>query len=87
MFLEEDFDSAVVIPRQCGHNAFFADFAPVVLVEKISDAGENSHSPMNHDGAVRNRVATIVPTARLSAQLFQEIRAASPANANRARRV
>ena len=44
--LEKDFEPAVIIPRECGHNAFFADFAPIALIEKISDAGENSDSPV-----------------------------------------
>ena len=44
--LKEDFEPAVVIPRECGHNAFFPDFAPIVLIEKVSDAGENSNSPV-----------------------------------------
>jgi hypothetical protein len=43
--LEKHFETAVVIPRECGHNAF-PEFAPIILIEKISDAGENSNSPV-----------------------------------------
>ena len=46
MSLEKDFEPAVVIPRERGHNAFFADFTPIVLIEKVPDTGENSDSPV-----------------------------------------
>ena len=44
--LEEKFEPAVVVPRQRGHNAFLADFAPITLVEQVADTGEHSGSPL-----------------------------------------
>jgi ribosomal protein L19 len=44
--LEEEFEPAVVVPRQRGHNAFLANFAPVILVEQVSDTREHSGSPL-----------------------------------------
>src|SRR4029453_5762926 len=44
--LEEDFEPAVVIPRQRRHDAFLANFTPIMLVEKVPDAGENPNSPI-----------------------------------------
>ena len=49
--LEEDFEPAVVIPRQRRHDAFLADFAPIILVEEIPDAGEDSNSPVPKFGS------------------------------------
>ncbi len=42
---EEDFEPAVVVPRQRGHNAFLADFAPIILVEQVPDTREDAGSP------------------------------------------
>jgi hypothetical protein len=42
LHLEEKFEAAVVISRQGGHDSFLANFAPVILIEKISDTGEDS---------------------------------------------
>ncbi len=44
--LEEKFEPAVVVPRQRGHNAFLADFAPITLVENVPDTREHSGSPL-----------------------------------------
>ena len=44
--LEEKFEPAVVVPRQRGHYAFLADFAPITLVEHVPDTGEHSGSPL-----------------------------------------
>ena len=44
--LEEKFEPAVVIPRQRGHYAFLADFAPITLVENVPDTREHSGSPL-----------------------------------------
>ena len=46
LLLEEKFEPAVVVPRQRGHNAFLADFAPITLVEHVADTGEHSGSPL-----------------------------------------
>ena len=44
--LEEKFEPAVVVPRQRGHYAFLADFAPITLVENVPDTREHSGSPL-----------------------------------------
>src|SRR4030095_16943043 len=44
--LEKDFKPAVVVSWQRRHNAFIADFAPVILVEQVPDTREDSRSPL-----------------------------------------
>ena len=44
--LEEKFEPAVVVPRQRGHYAFLANFAPITLVENVPDTREHSGSPL-----------------------------------------
>ena len=44
--LEKDFEPAVVVSWQRGHNAFLADFAPIILVEEVPDTREDSGSPL-----------------------------------------
>src|SRR5882724_477046 len=46
LFSEEEFEPTVVIPRECRHNPFLTDFTPIILVEEVSDARENSSSPL-----------------------------------------
>ena len=46
LLLEEKFEPAVVVPRQRGHYAFLADFAPITLVENVPDTREHSGSPL-----------------------------------------
>ncbi len=46
ILLEEEFEPAVVIPRQRGHNTFLADFAPITFVENVPDTREHSGSPL-----------------------------------------
>ena len=42
---EKEFEPAVVVPRQCGHNPFLANFAPIIFVEQVPDTREDSSSP------------------------------------------
>jgi hypothetical protein len=44
--LEEEFEPAVVIARQGGHNAFLADLPPITLVEEVPDTCEDSSSSL-----------------------------------------
>jgi hypothetical protein len=44
--LKEKFEPAVVVPRECRHYAFLANFAPVTLVEHVADTREHSGSPL-----------------------------------------
>ena len=44
--LKEEFEPAVVVSRQRGHDAFLANFAPITLVENVPDTREHSGSPL-----------------------------------------
>src|SRR5262249_12078462 len=41
---KEKSDPAVVVPRQRGHNALLANFAPIIFVEQVPDTGEDPSS-------------------------------------------
>src|SRR6266508_2647600 len=40
--LEKHFEAAVIIAPIRGHNAFVADFAPIILVKQVLDPGEDT---------------------------------------------
>src|SRR6266511_3607967 len=44
--LKEELDAAVIIARVGWDDTFVPDFAPIILIEKILDAGENTESPI-----------------------------------------
>src|SRR6266550_2204722 len=43
---KEELNAAVIIARVGWDDTFVADFAPIILIEKILDAGENTESPI-----------------------------------------
>jgi hypothetical protein len=44
--LKEEFEPAVVVPRQRRHNTFLANFSPILFIEQVADTGEYSCSSL-----------------------------------------